>query len=185
MGQTIGIDLGTTYSAAAVMDATGTPKILTNQDGEPVTPSVVLFQNFGQGDEPLVGVQAKNMATAAPDDVVQYVKRQIGDPDWRFDSSTGQSYTAEEISAIILRRIKAGAEAALGAPVDNAVITVPAYFDDARRVATRQTAKWQGSMSFACSMSPRPPHSATGWKAKMHRPFWYMTWAEARSTSPC
>lgn len=144
MGQTIGIDLGTTYSAAAVMDATGTPKILTNQDGEPVTPSVVLFQNFGQGDEPLVGVQAKNMATAAPDDVVQYVKRQIGDPDWRFDSSTGQSYTAEEISAIILRRIKAGAEAALGAPVDNAVITVPAYFDDARRVATRQAGEMAG-----------------------------------------
>ncbi|KAB1660250.1 Hsp70 family protein [Pseudoclavibacter chungangensis] len=138
MGRAIGIDLGTTYCAVAVLDADGTPKILPNRDGEDITPSVVLFQDFGSGDEPLVGTLAKQAAPDAPLDVVQYVKRQMGDPTWRFVSSSGAHYTAEEVSAIILRRLRDDAELALGEPVSDAVITVPAYFDDARRTATRQ-----------------------------------------------
>ena len=140
----VGIDLGTTYSAVSVVDENGKPKILDNQDGEKITPSVVLFQNFGDGDEPLVGTQAKNQVALAPDDLVQFVKRYIGDPSWKFDSSSGHSYSAEEISAIILKRLKLGAEVALGEEVTHAVITVPAYFDDPRRVATKNAGEMAG-----------------------------------------
>ena len=138
MGNAIGIDLGTTNSAVAIVRALGKPEILKNQEGDTCTPSVVLFQDFGGVDEPLVGELAKRQAAAYPDDVVQHVKRFLGDPNWRFDSSTDSQYNAEEISAIILKRLKQDAEAALGEPVTDAVITVPAYFDDARRTATKQ-----------------------------------------------
>ncbi|UVJ38041.1 Hsp70 family protein [Arthrobacter sp. CJ23] len=144
MGRAIGIDLGTTYSAVAVLRPSGEPEILPNRDGEEITPSVVLFQNFDGRDEPLVGTMAKHSAPSAPDDVVQFVKRNMGDAAWRFDSSGGQTYTAEEVSAIILKRLKEDAELALGEPVTDAVITVPAYFDDARRVATKQAGKIAG-----------------------------------------
>jgi len=133
MGRTIGIDLGTTFSAVAVVNDLDQPEILYNRDGEPITPSVVLFQ----GDSPLVGSMAKRAATTAPLDVVEYVKRSIGDPSWRFDTTEGRSLRAEEVSAIILKRLKEDAEAALGEPINDAVITVPAYFDDARRRATQ------------------------------------------------
>jgi molecular chaperone DnaK (HSP70) len=145
MTKAIGIDLGTTYCAVAVLRETGEPEILPNRDGEDVTPSVVLFQEFGGGnDEPLVGVMAKHSAASSPDDVVQFVKRHMGDPSWRFDSSGGSSYTAEEVSAIILKRLKEDAELALGEPVHDVVITVPAYFDDARRTATKHAGKIAG-----------------------------------------
>lgn len=140
----VGIDLGTTYSAVAVLRPTGEPQILPNRDGEDITPSVVLIQAVGDGDEPLVGTMAKHSAASAPDDVVQFVKRHMGDPSWRFDSASGDSYTAEEVSAIILKRLKVDAELALGEPVVDAVITVPAYFDDARRTATKHAGKIAG-----------------------------------------
>jgi molecular chaperone DnaK len=105
---------------------------------------VVLIQAVGDGDEPLVGTMAKHSAASAPDDVVQFVKRHMGDPSWRFDSTSGGSYTAEEVSAIILKRLKEDAELALGEPVVDAVITVPAYFDDARRTATKHAGKIAG-----------------------------------------
>ncbi len=132
MAAPLGIDLGTTYCAVASLSATGSPLIVMNREGESLTPSVVLFQ----GDQPLVGTNAKRSAPMAPDDVVQFVKRSMGDPAWRFTSSTGQEYTAEQVSAIILRRLKDDAEMAMGRPCPQAVITVPAYFDDARRRAT-------------------------------------------------
>lgn len=138
MPRAIGIDLGTTYSAVAILRDTGEPEVLANRDGENITPSVVLFQSFEGRDEPLVGTMAKHSAASAPEDVVQFVKRNIGDSAWRFTSSSGSSYSAEEISAVILRRLKEDAELALGEPVADAVITVPAYFDDARRTATKQ-----------------------------------------------
>jgi molecular chaperone DnaK len=128
----LGIDLGTTYSAVAVVGATGRPEIVTNREGESITPSVVLFQ----GDMPLVGTTAKRSAPMSPDDVVQFVKRSMGDAAWRFTSSEGREYTAEQVSALILRRLKDDAEMAIGHPCPQAVITVPAYFDDARRRAT-------------------------------------------------
>ena len=144
MKKAIGIDLGTTYSAVAVLRETGEPEILSSRDGEDVTPSVVLFQEYSGADEPLVGTMAKHSAASAPDDVVQFVKRHMGDPSWRFDSSSGSSYTAEEISAVILKRLKEDAELAMGTEVTDAVITVPAYFDDARRTSTKHAGKIAG-----------------------------------------
>ena len=145
MGRAIGIDLGTTYSAAAIMQADGKPAILPNSEGQNITPSVVLFPDIGNGyDEPLVGDMAKHSAATSPLDVVQFVKRQMGDPNWRFESTSGSTYTAEEVSAIILKKLKNDAELVLGEPVTDAVITVPAYFDDTRRVATKQAGKIAG-----------------------------------------
>lgn len=137
MGRVIGIDLGTTYSAVAVLGDDGLPEIIQNSDGESTTPSVVLFQSFDGVDEPLVGTMAKHSAASDPDNIVQFVKRNMGDPHWRFDSASGASYTAEEVSALILKKLKQDAERALGDEIEGAVITVPAYFDDARRTATR------------------------------------------------
>lgn len=145
MGRAIGIDLGTTYSAVSIMQADGKPTILPNSEGQNITPSVVLFPDTNSGaDEPLVGDMAKHSAATSPLDVVQFVKRQMGDPNWRFTTTNDQSYTAEEISAIILKKLKADAELALGEEVTDAVITVPAYFDDARRTATKQAGKIAG-----------------------------------------
>lgn len=132
MSNAIGIDLGTTFSAVAALNANGRPEIVKNREGETITPSVVLFQ----GDQPLVGTMAKRSAVMAPDDVVQFVKRFMGDPSWRFATTTGQEYTAEQVSAVILKRLKEDAEMTLGRPCPDAVVTVPAYFDDARRRAT-------------------------------------------------
>lgn len=144
MAYAIGIDLGTTNSAVAVVTPAGKPKIIKSAEGDATTPSVVLFQDFGPTDEPLVGVLAKHQAPITPDDTIQSVKRHMGEPAWVFDSPAGHTFSAEEISAIILKKLKADAEQALGEPVDDVVITVPAYFDDARRVATRQAGEIAG-----------------------------------------
>lgn len=144
MGIAIGIDLGTTNSAAAVVDPTGVPRIVRNRDGANTTPSVVLLQDYGAGDEPLIGVQAKQHASRVGSDVAQHVKRYMGESSWRFDSATGSSYTSEEISAMILRRLKEDVEMQMNVPVTDAVITVPAYFDDARRLATRHAGEIAG-----------------------------------------
>ena len=145
MGRAIGIDLGTTYSAAAILQPDGKPAILPNSEGQNITPSVVLFPDMGNGyDEPLVGDMAKHSAATSPLDVVQFVKRQMGDPNWRFESTSGSTYTAEEVSAIILKKLRNDAEVALGEPVTDAVIAVPAYFDDTRRVATKQAGRIAG-----------------------------------------
>ncbi len=141
MGQVIGIDLGTTYSAVAVVGGSGKPEVLVNRDGERITPSVVFFD----ADMTLVGSMAKRSAATAPLDVVQFVKRQMGDKDWRFEPSSGGSYSPEEVSAIILKRLKEDAELFVGeGQVTDAVITVPAFFDDARRRATKDAGKIAG-----------------------------------------
>lgn len=133
MGRVVGIDLGTTYSAVAVINDLGKPEILLNREGENITPSVVMFQ----GDMPIVGTMAKRSVVSAPLDVVQFVKRYMGDPTWKFETTTGEIYSPEEISALILKRLKEDAELTLGeGSVTDAIITVPAYFDDARRRAT-------------------------------------------------
>jgi molecular chaperone DnaK len=144
MSYAVGIDLGTTYSAVAVMQPTGTPKILPNREGDAITASVVLFKNVKGKDAPVVGAAAKRQAALRPDDVVQYVKRYMGDPSWRFDSSNDEQYRPEEISAIILRDLVNAAEERLGEPVESVVITVPAYFDDSRRTATKQAGSIAG-----------------------------------------
>ncbi|HEY6738337.1 MAG TPA: Hsp70 family protein [Actinopolymorphaceae bacterium] len=140
MGHTIGIDLGTTFSAAAKVNDLGKPEIIGNRDGENITPSVVLFQ----GEIPIVGSMAKRSAATAPLDTVQFVKRAMGDPSWRFETTEGTSYRPEEISAIVIKRLKEDVELALGGEVTDAVITVPAYFDDAPRRATMDAGRIAG-----------------------------------------
>ena len=134
----IGIDLGTTYSAAAISDDGLSARILQNQEGQSTTPSVVFFQDTCGDEEPLVGTMAKNAAASAPYNVVQFIKRQMGNPKFKYTSPNGNDFFPEEISAIILKYIKQYAELTLGEPVNDAVITVPAYFDDIRRTATKQ-----------------------------------------------
>ncbi len=140
MGTIVGIDLGTTYSAVAYVSPLGKPEILENRDGARLTPSVVMFQD----DQPLVGQMAKNSIPMAPDDVVQFVKRFMGDPSWLYHSSSGVEYRPEDVSAMILKRLAEDARYALGTDVEEAVITVPAYFDDARRKATQDAGEIAG-----------------------------------------
>jgi len=129
----VGIDLGTTYSAIAVVNQHGKPEIISNREGERITPSVVLFDDT----MPIVGSIAKRSAVASPMNVVQFVKRQMGDPSWKFRTEANEVFKPEEVSAIILKRLKEDAETFLGKEVRDAVITVPAYFNDAQRKATQ------------------------------------------------
>ncbi len=140
MSKVLGIDLGTTFSAMAVVNEHGKAEIIPNREGERITPSVVLFD----GELPLVGSIAKRSAVASPLNVVQFVKRQMGNPAWRFRSENGAVYTPEEISAIILKRLREDAETLLGEKIQDAVVTVPAYFDDAQRKATHDAGRIAG-----------------------------------------
>lgn len=140
MGKVIGIDLGTTFSVIAKINDEGKPEIIPNREGERITPSVVFFD----GNEPVVGSIAKRSAVSNPLDTVQFVKRQMGDPAWKFRTAEGKEYTSEEISAIILKRLKEDAELQLNDTILGAVITVPAYFDDARRKATQDAGRIAG-----------------------------------------
>lgn len=140
MGRVVGIDLGTTYSAISVVNKYGKPEIIVNREGERITPSVVLFED----KEVVVGSIAKRSAVASPFNVVQFVKRQLGDKTWRFNTENGGEFTPEEISAMVIRRLKEDAETLLGEKVEDAVITVPAYFDDAQRKATQDAGRIAG-----------------------------------------
>ena len=132
MARAVGIDLGTTNSAIAVLEG-GEPTIIPNAEGGRTTPSVVAFSKSG---EILVGEIAKRQAVTNVDRTISSVKRHMG-TDWSVEID-GKKYTAQEISARILAKLKADAEAYLGEPVPNAVITVPAYFNDAERQATKE-----------------------------------------------
>ena len=132
MARAVGIDLGTTNSAIAVLEG-GEPTIIPNAEGGRTTPSVVAFSKSG---EVLVGEVAKRQAVTNVDRTISSVKRHMG-TDWSV-SIDDKKYTAQEISARILAKLKADAEAYLGEPVTNAVITVPAYFNDAERQATKE-----------------------------------------------
>ena len=139
----IGIDLGTTFSVAAYVDKNGTPKVIPNSDGQNITPSVVMFDH----GEVVVGTQAKNNAVTSPYAIAQFAKRHIGDkflftPDDETDAKL--KYTPEDISAIILKKIKQDCEKFLGEDVTGAVITVPAYFSDAQKNATITAGKLAG-----------------------------------------
>ena len=136
----VGIDLGTTFSAIAYVDKNGTAQIIPNREGQRTTPSVILFE----GNDPVVGESAKNNAIIDPLNVVQFVKRNMGNKNYRFDTDQGTDYGAEELSAMILKRLKEDAEDFLGSKIDQAVITVPAYFDDAQRKSTMDAGKIAG-----------------------------------------
>lgn len=134
MAHSLGIDLGTTYSAIGVVRSGGQPELLWNRDGHTLTPSVVLFQESGA---PLVGEAAKNSAALMPDDCVQFIKREMGSDTFSFADSQGNEHRPEQISAAILKRLAADAGDALDETVRNVVITVPAFFNDTRRKATK------------------------------------------------
>ncbi|MCI6231243.1 MAG: molecular chaperone DnaK [Selenomonas sp.] len=139
MSKVIGIDLGTTNSVVSVMEG-GEPTVITNPEGSRITPSVVGFTKDGQR---LVGQLAKRQAVSNPDRTVRSIKRHMGDPNYKV-TIDGKSYTPQEISAMILQKLKADAEAYLGETVSQAVITVPAYFNDAQRQATKDAGKIAG-----------------------------------------
>jgi molecular chaperone DnaK len=137
----VGIDLGTTFCAIAHIDAYGKPQIIPNAESERITPSVILFD----GTNAVVGTIAKQNAVAEPDKIVDFVKREMGKPKQQFSRTFGgKVYSAEELSAIILRKLKGDAEKYLGEDVTDAVITVPAYFNDAERTATLHAGQLAG-----------------------------------------
>ena len=138
MGKIIGIDLGTTNSCVAVFEG-GEPVVIPNPEGARTTPSVVAFTKTG---ERIVGQVAKRQAITNPDKTVMSIKRHMGS-DYKVNID-GKAYTPQEISAMTLQKLKADAEAYLGAPVTEAVITVPAYFSDAQRQATKDAGKIAG-----------------------------------------
>ena len=139
MGKIIGIDLGTTNSCVAVFEG-GEPIVIPNPEGARTTPSVVAFSKTG---ERMVGQVAKRQAITNPDRTISSVKREMG-TNFKTGSIDGKNYTPQEISAMILQKLKADAEAYLGTTVTDAVITVPAYFSDAQRQATKDAGKIAG-----------------------------------------
>jgi len=129
----VGIDLGTTFSAIAHIDAYGKPQIIPNTETERITPSVIFFDN----SHVIVGTVAKNNAVVEPEKIVDFVKREMGKPKDQFHREfSDKIYSAEELSALIIKKLKADAEKYLDQPITDAVITVPAYFNDAERTAT-------------------------------------------------
>ena len=137
MGKAVGIDLGTTNSVVAVLEG-GEPAVVANAEGNRTTPSIVAFK----GSEVLVGELAKRQAITNPDNTIRSIKREIG-TSWK-ETFEGKEYTPQEISARILQKLKTDAEAYLGEDVTEAVITVPAYFNDAERQATKEAGKIAG-----------------------------------------
>lgn len=140
MGKYVGIDLGTTFSAIAYIDEKGNPVIIPNKQGENITPSTVLFN----GKKPVIGSVAKRKSIIDPKNYEAFVKRHMGEKTYSFTTKDGESFHAEEISALILSKLKSDAEDFLGDSVDGTVITVPAYFGDPQRQATRDAAQMAG-----------------------------------------
>ncbi|WP_406864738.1 molecular chaperone DnaK [Streptomyces sp. HUAS MG47] len=143
MARSVGIDLGTTNSVVSVLEG-GEPTVVANAEGARTTPSVVAF---ARGGDVLVGELAKRQAVTNVDRTVRSVKRHMGEQDWRFPSTGdvgGRRFTAQEISARVLQKLKRDAEAYLGEDVTDAVVTTPAYFDDAQRTATKEAGEIAG-----------------------------------------
>ncbi|MQA32932.1 molecular chaperone DnaK [Modestobacter roseus] len=139
MARAVGIDLGTTNSVVSVLEG-GEPTVIANSEGSRTTPSVVAFAKNG---EVLVGQSAKNQAVTNVDRTIRSVKREIGTT-WKTGDIDGKQYTPQEISARVLQKLKRDAETYLGEPVTEAVITVPAYFEDAQRQATKEAGEIAG-----------------------------------------
>src|SRR5512134_1481816 len=139
MARAVGIDLGTTNSVVTVLEG-GEPTVIANSEGSRTTPSVVAFAKNG---EVLVGQSAKNQAVTNVDRTIRSVKRHMGTT-WQTEEIDGKKYTPQGISARILQKLKRDAESYLGEPVTDAVITVPAYFEDAQRQATKEAGEIAG-----------------------------------------
>src|SRR3954449_10922591 len=143
MARAVGIDLGTTNSVVCVLEG-GEPTVVPNAEGARTTPSIVAFSKSG---EVLVGEVAKRQAVTNVERTARSVKRHMGEATWRFPESgsvDGKRYTAQEISARVLQKLKRDAEAYLGEDVTDAVVTVPAYFNDAQREATKEAGQIAG-----------------------------------------
>jgi molecular chaperone DnaK (HSP70) len=139
MATFVGIDLGTTNSVVAYRNAYGRPEVIPNREGVNVTPSVIYFGT----DPPAVGQEAKEWARLGNDEIASFFKPHMGNPLYRLQFH-GRDYNATDLSALVLKRMKADAEAKLGDAVDRAVITVPAYFADAQRKATIEAGEAAG-----------------------------------------
>jgi molecular chaperone DnaK len=137
----VGIDLGTTFSAVAQIDGHGKPQIIPNTESERITPSVILFES----GTAIVGTYAKQNAVAEPEKIVDFVKREMGKGKAQFSRNfNGHTYSAEELSAIILKKLRNDAEKYMSYEITDAVITVPAYFNDAERTATLRAGQLAG-----------------------------------------
>ena len=172
MGRAVGIDLGTTNSCIATLEG-GQPTVIVNAEGARTTPSVVAFSKSG---EILVGEVAKRQAVTNVDRTISSVKRHMG-TDWTVEID-GKKWTPQEISAQVLMKLKRDAEAYLGEPVTDAVITCPAYFNDAQRQATKDAGTIAGLNVLRIINEP----TAAALKTK---PSWSSTSVAAPSMCPC
>src|SRR5947199_6314353 len=163
MPRAVGIDLGTTNSVVAVLEG-GEPVVIPNAEGSRVTPSVIGFSKTG---EILVGEVAKRQAITNPDRTVRSIKRHMGEKDWSLDVD-GKKWTPQEVSAQILGKLKRDAEAFLGDKVTQAVITVPAYFDDSQRQATKEAGQIAGLEVLRIINEPTAAALAYGLDKQQH-----------------
>ncbi len=178
MGKIIGIDLGTTNSCVAVMEG-GQPTVIANTEGARTTPSVVAFTKTG---ERLVGEPAKRQAVTNAERTISSIKREMGS-DYKVTVDE-KKYSPQEISAMILQKLKADAEGYLGEKVTEAVITVPAYFNDAQRQATKDAGKIAGLDVKRIINEPTAQHLLTDLTMRMNRRLWYMTLVVVHSMYP-
>ena len=169
MSKIIGIDLGTTNSCVAVMEG-GKPTVVANTEGARTTPSIVAFTKTG---ERLVGEPAKRQAVTNAEKTISSIKRHMG-TDYKVNID-GKNYSPQEISAMILQKLKADAENYLGEKVTEAVITVPAYFNDAQRQATKDAGKIAGLDVKRIINEPTAAALAYGLIMRKNRRSWYMT----------
>lgn len=158
----IGIDLGTTYSAVATVSGRGQPMVVKNSDGESTTPSVVYFPANGI---PIVGSEAKEYQTVGENDVASFFKRDMGDPGF-YQTFHGRKYSPTELSSLVLKKLKADAEAELGQRIEAAVITVPAYFNNGQRNATIEAARLAGLRVLRIINEPTAAAIAFGLSSK-------------------
>lgn len=179
MAKVIGIDLGTTNSCVAVLEG-GDPTVIANAEGNRTTPSIV---GFAKGGERLVGETAKRQAVTNPDRTITSIKRHMGE-DYTVEID-GKKYTPQDISAMILGKLKADAESYLGEKVTEAVITVPAYFSDAQKQATKDAGKIAGLDVKRIINEPTAASLSYGLdKKKDHIRSWYTTLAVVHSMYP-
>ena len=174
MGKIIGIDLGTTNSCVSVMEG-GEAVVIPNAEGARTTPSVVAFSKDG---ERMIGQVAKRQAVTNADRTIISIKRHMG-TDYRVNID-GKPYSPQEISAMILQKLKADAEAYLGQPVNQAVITVPAYFSDSQRQATKDAGKIAGLEVLRIINEPTAAALAYGVDKESVRSM-YPSWISARA----
>ena len=157
-GRTVGIDLGTTYSAIAYLDDDGNPVVANNADGRPITPSVVLLDD----DRVVVGPSFERISVASPDQIIEAIKREMGNKDFHVVYQE-KKLTPEFISALILKKMKQDAEPEIG-PIANAVITVPYYFNDVRRKATQDAGRIAGLNVIDIINEPTAATLAYAWQ---------------------